>query len=154
MLIEKSKGCFGIVRSSAFQNTPYFLSGMHFKVLKTPKTKRNKMSETPCISLNYWTISVQVIAAEGEQKSSMALKEAADIIKKSPAALQLRYLQVGTTSLQAVASASNCADSELDLRREELDHHLPAADGDRKRIYRAGRGVWAETPSFSCGVTF
>jgi erythrocyte band 7 integral membrane protein len=35
-----------------------------------------------------------VIAAEGEQKSSKALKEAADIIAQSPAALQLRYLQV------------------------------------------------------------
>ena len=36
----------------------------------------------------------KVIAAEGEQKSSKALKEAADIIAMSPAALQLRYLQV------------------------------------------------------------
>ena len=36
-----------------------------------------------------------MIAAEGEQKSSKALKEAADIIAQSPAALQLRYLQVG-----------------------------------------------------------
>ena len=39
---------------------------------------------------------MQVIAAEGEQKSSKALKEAADIIAMSPAALQLRYLQVRT----------------------------------------------------------
>ena len=37
---------------------------------------------------------IKVIAAEGEQKSSKALKEAADIIAMSPAALQLRYLQV------------------------------------------------------------
>ena len=35
-----------------------------------------------------------MIASEGEQKSSKALKEAADIIAQSPAALQLRYLQV------------------------------------------------------------
>jgi len=35
----------------------------------------------------------KVIAAEGEQKSSKALKEASDIISQSPAALQLRYLQ-------------------------------------------------------------
>ena len=34
--------------------------------------------------------SVQVIAAEGEQKASRALKEASDIISESPAALQLR----------------------------------------------------------------
>ena len=36
----------------------------------------------------------KVVAAEGEQKSSKALKEAADIISQSPSALQLRYLQV------------------------------------------------------------
>ena len=47
----KSKGCFGIVRSLAFQNTPYFLSGMHFKGLKTPKTKWEKIRETPCITI-------------------------------------------------------------------------------------------------------
>ena len=40
---------------------------------------------------------MQVIAAEGEQKSSKALKEASDIITESPAALQLRYLQTLTT---------------------------------------------------------
>merc|ERR1711963_1294504 len=33
----------------------------------------------------------KVIAAEGEQKASKALKEASDIISESPAALQLRY---------------------------------------------------------------
>ena len=36
----------------------------------------------------------KVIAAEGEQKASRALKEASDVIGDSPAALQLRYLQV------------------------------------------------------------
>ena len=35
----------------------------------------------------------KVIAAEGEQKASQALKEASDIISESPAALQLRYMQ-------------------------------------------------------------
>ena len=39
----------------------------------------------------------KVIAAEGEQKASRALKEASDIIMESPAALQLRYLQTLTT---------------------------------------------------------
>ena len=39
----------------------------------------------------------KVIAAEGEQKASKALKEASDIITESPAALQLRYLQTLTT---------------------------------------------------------
>ncbi len=39
----------------------------------------------------------KVISAEGEQKASIALKEAADIINQSPIALQLRYLQTLTT---------------------------------------------------------
>jgi len=38
----------------------------------------------------------QVIAAEGEQKASRALKEAAEVISQSPSALQLRYLQTLT----------------------------------------------------------
>ena len=38
----------------------------------------------------------KVIAAEGEQKASIALKEAADVINQSPVALQLRYLQTLT----------------------------------------------------------
>jgi erythrocyte band 7 integral membrane protein len=39
----------------------------------------------------------KVIAAEGEQKASKALKEAADVINESPFALQLRYLQTLNT---------------------------------------------------------
>ena len=38
-----------------------------------------------------------MIAAEGEQKSSRALKEASDIISESSSALQLRYLQTLNT---------------------------------------------------------
>lgn len=38
----------------------------------------------------------KVIAAEGEQKASIALKEAADVISQAPSALQLRYLQTLT----------------------------------------------------------
>jgi len=38
----------------------------------------------------------KVIAAEGEQKASRALKEASDVLSDSPAALQLRYLQTLT----------------------------------------------------------
>merc|ERR1712099_43779 len=38
----------------------------------------------------------KVIAAEGEQKASRALKEASDVISESPAARQLRYLQTLT----------------------------------------------------------
>ncbi|XP_052787994.1 mechanosensory protein 2-like [Mya arenaria] len=39
----------------------------------------------------------KVIAAEGEQKASRALKEAADVISESPTAIQLRYLQTLNT---------------------------------------------------------
>lgn len=45
----------------------------------------------------------KVIAAEGEQKASRALKEAADVISESPAALQLRYLQ----TLSTIATEKN-----------------------------------------------
>jgi erythrocyte band 7 integral membrane protein len=45
----------------------------------------------------------KVIAAEGEQKASKALKEASDIISESPAALQLRYLQ----TLSNIAAEKN-----------------------------------------------
>jgi erythrocyte band 7 integral membrane protein len=38
----------------------------------------------------------KVIAAEGEQKASIALRDAGDIINQSPIALQLRYLQTLT----------------------------------------------------------
>lgn len=38
----------------------------------------------------------KVIAAEGEQKAARALREASEIIGDSPAALQLRYLQVSS----------------------------------------------------------
>ncbi|XP_026473428.1 band 7 protein AGAP004871-like isoform X2 [Ctenocephalides felis] len=39
----------------------------------------------------------KVIAAEGEMKSSRALREAAEVMADSPAALQLRYLQTLST---------------------------------------------------------
>lgn len=45
----------------------------------------------------------KVIAAEGEQRASKALKEAADVISQSGAALQLRYLQ----TLNSIAAERN-----------------------------------------------
>ena len=45
----------------------------------------------------------KVIAAEGEQKASRSLKEAADIINEAPAALQLRYLQ----TLNSISAEKN-----------------------------------------------
>ncbi|KAF1747938.1 hypothetical protein GCK72_024404 [Caenorhabditis remanei] len=45
----------------------------------------------------------KVIAAEGEEKASRSLREAATVIAQSPAALQLRYLQ----TLNSVAAEKN-----------------------------------------------
>ncbi|XP_031632750.1 band 7 protein AGAP004871-like [Contarinia nasturtii] len=45
----------------------------------------------------------KVIAAEGEMKASIALQEASEVICKSPAALQLRYLQ----TLHSIAAEKN-----------------------------------------------
>jgi erythrocyte band 7 integral membrane protein len=45
----------------------------------------------------------KVIAAEGENKASSALKKAAEVISESPIAIQLRYLQ----TLTQIASEKN-----------------------------------------------
>ncbi|XP_015791893.1 stomatin-4 isoform X2 [Tetranychus urticae] len=45
----------------------------------------------------------KVIAAEGEQRASRALREASEVIHDSPAALQLRYLQ----TLSSIAAEKN-----------------------------------------------
>ena len=45
----------------------------------------------------------KVISAEGDQKASIALKQAADMINQSPVALQLRYLQ----TLSQIAAEKN-----------------------------------------------
>lgn len=51
----------------------------------------------------YISFFQQVLAAEGEQRASRALKEAADIMAQSPAAIQLRYLQ----TLNSIAAERN-----------------------------------------------
>ncbi|KAK5975567.1 Mechanosensory protein 2, partial [Trichostrongylus colubriformis] len=45
----------------------------------------------------------KVIAAEGEQKASWALREAAEVIASSPCAIQLRYLQ----TLNSISAEKN-----------------------------------------------
>ena len=50
----------------------------------------------------------KVVAAEGEQKASVALRNAADTINKSPVALQLRYLQ----TLTHIAAEKNSSKAE------------------------------------------
>ena len=56
------------------------------------RAKVMMMIMTPMIIM--MMMIIKVIAAEGEKKASQALREAADTISESPAALQLRYLQV------------------------------------------------------------
>jgi len=65
----------------------------------------------------------KVIAAEGEQKASKALKEASDIISESPAALQLRYLQTLTN-----ISAEKNSTIIFPLPMELMRHMGPVAN--------------------------
>jgi hypothetical protein len=60
------------------------------KLPEKPEQRLVKKNQT----FNLIEIPLQVIAAEGEKKASRALREASEIISESPAALQLRYLQV------------------------------------------------------------
>jgi hypothetical protein len=81
----------------------------------------------------------KVIAAEGEQKASRALREASEIIGDSPAALQLRYLQVSNPRDEICICADISqfsssfppffrADTEHNFLGEELDHRISAAN--------------------------
>ncbi|VDM27871.1 unnamed protein product [Hydatigera taeniaeformis] len=56
-----------------------------------------------CMALPPVTQHSKVIAAEGEKRSSAALKEAADVLMDSPLALHLRYLQ----TLNAISAEKN-----------------------------------------------
>lgn len=78
----------------------------------------------------------KVIASEGEHKSSRALKEAADILSTSPAALQLRYLQTLTT-----ISTEKNSTIIFPLPMELLGAFKEVKEGLRRR---AGRGEEAE----------
>lgn len=54
----------------------------------------------PIVHTNNWKrllTGFQVIAAEGEMTASRSLKEAADVMSETPAAMQLRYLQTLNT---------------------------------------------------------
>ena len=73
-----------------------------------PKTTINIFKQTICYASAYkiyaqYIKSIflsKVIAAEGEQKASRALREASDVIAKSSSALQLRYLQVSKWKME------------------------------------------------------
>ena len=65
----------------------------------------------------------KVIHAEGELQASHKLAEAAEILARSPQALQLRYLETLT----------------VDRGRQELDHRVPAAARHRGAAARGTR---------------
>jgi len=68
-------------------------------------------------------VVVKVIAAEGEQKASRALREASDIISESSSALQLRYLQTLNT-----ISAEKNSTIIFPLPMEILQHFMKPGD--------------------------
>lgn len=63
----------------------------------------------------------KVIAAEGEQKASRALKEAADVITESPAAIQLRYLQTLNT-ISAEKNSTIIFPLPIDILQSFMNH--------------------------------
>ncbi|TMW49822.1 hypothetical protein DOY81_005099 [Sarcophaga bullata] len=66
----------------------------------------------------------KVIAAEGEMKSSRALREASEIISASPSALQLRYLQT-LSNISAEKNSTIIFPLPMDLLTPFLNHHNP-----------------------------
>ena len=70
----------------------------------------------------------KVVAAEGEQKASHALQEAAQVLQGSPHALQVRYSDLQTVLvLMYCLTASLSTDSDLHLSRTKLYNHFPQA---------------------------
>jgi len=67
----------------------------------------------------------KVIAAEGEQKASRALREAANVIAESSSALQLRYLQ----TLSSIAAEHNST-IIFPMPMNILDHFMDKSGGE------------------------
>ena len=77
----------------------YGLRDFFFAGPSISKYSKNEsfLSDEVCptfLTLVFFCVCLKVIAAEGEQKASRALKEASEVIAESSSALQLRYLQV------------------------------------------------------------
>uniref|UniRef100_A0A915D4J5 Band 7 domain-containing protein n=1 Tax=Ditylenchus dipsaci TaxID=166011 RepID=A0A915D4J5_9BILA len=80
----------------------------------------------------------KVIVAEGEQKASRALKEAAEVIAQSPQALQLRYLQT-LSSISAEKNSTIIFPFPIDLLSSFLTKTVPKPASETKTT----------TPSYS-----
>lgn len=100
----------------------------------------------------------KIVRANGEQKATTALKEAANVLSDSPSALQLRYLQV--SALHYIAKLYGVvvqnpesesvemnhyyrtlyfADSEQHWERKKHNHHLPRANRHSVKFYQAAQ---------------
>ena len=70
-----------------------------------------------------------MIAAEGEQKASSALKDAAEVIQQSPHALQVREGSCRDIPfLMFLFSVAISPDPELNISGAQLHDNLPDAD--------------------------
>ncbi|CAH2216676.1 jg13961, partial [Pararge aegeria aegeria] len=86
----------------------------------------------------------KVIAAEGEQKASRALREASEVIGDSPAALQLRYLQDVRLPVQLQRAMAAEAEAAREARAKVI-----AAEGEQKasRALREASEVIGDSPA-------
>ena len=65
----------------------------------------------------------KVIGAEGEHKASRALRQAAEVIMDSPAALQLRYLQT-LNSISAENNSTVIFPVPIDILSQIMDNKV------------------------------
>ena len=84
-------------------------------------------------------VTSQVIAAEGEQKASKALKEAADVLQQSPSALQLRYLQ----TLNSISAGRGLQQEEDTLYMTSFQSTTPPSSSPCPSTWPA----WAPQPT-------
>merc|ERR1711978_198801 len=73
----------------------------------------------------------KVIAAEGEQKASRALREASEVIAESSSALQLRYLQ----TLNSISAEKNST-IIFPLPIDFLTHFMSKGEGGGSKRHR------------------
>ncbi|XP_071127089.1 stomatin-like [Mytilus edulis] len=102
ILCDKKKIAMEIARKFDRQtaNWGIKLEMIEIKEIKLPKEMERSMAAEAEAARQ---ARAKVITAKGEQNASRALKEAADIMSQSPAAIQLRYLQ----TLKSVAAKNN-----------------------------------------------
>uniref|UniRef100_A0A1A9UXP3 Band 7 domain-containing protein n=1 Tax=Glossina austeni TaxID=7395 RepID=A0A1A9UXP3_GLOAU len=81
----------------------------------------------------------KVIAAEGEQKASRALREASEVIGDSPAALQLRYLQ----TLSAISAEKNST-IVFPLPIDLITYFLKTNDAQTQKNAKAAAAAMAQ----------